>query len=120
MFFWLLIHLFLVCAKFDISLAIFAPGWSLECASGKIQCGNSFLTRDKTLWSKMEPYLPVKESTMIDLPFETNFNFGLCRNQKDGESCDTALYSLCSTATFPANALNYMTGLVARFYCGIF
>ncbi|XP_050304273.1 cytosolic endo-beta-N-acetylglucosaminidase [Anthonomus grandis grandis] len=66
--------------KYNLSMAIFAPGWTHETMDKERTAVNSFstfLNRDDTLWASLWPYLythPINEF------FQTDFHLGLDSN----------------------------------------
>lgn len=60
--------------RYNLSIAIFAPGWTHETLTHTEHFFNDFLNRDSTFWSSLWPYFYTHPITDY---FETNFYIGL-------------------------------------------
>jgi mannosyl-glycoprotein endo-beta-N-acetylglucosaminidase len=81
----------------DLSVAIFAPGWTWESLHEKVSlfeecgtddCNSSFLENNDTFWRLLWPHLPTNAVT--HLPFRTTFCLGSGKFQNCGGQCDEA------------------------------
>ena len=74
----LMLVIVLVCSSLDMSVAIFAPGWTHENAtSTDFHNSDAFLKRDVKFWNLLAPLLPKPDANYIDIPFSTTFCNGI-------------------------------------------